>query len=506
MVNIFGRFLPLVFLSVFTLSCLNEEYDSPHDGHEEISFQVENVPSRGFIDESNLNTIGTSLSVYGFCNGQIFFDGTPMAMKNKNLEYDMVDGEACWIIKDNDSPAKYHWVENGKYKFFGWLRHDKVSGLTMPNSWTFDESNYTFTIPQTVVDKDYNQFDFIFSDVHVRELDEDTPTEVKQVPVPFVLHHLFASFGVGIRNSSEEDITITKVALEGIHDKGGATVDYSDDISGVIYTPTSISRLSGAPFVEYTGDGYLLPKETGVVGDAFSGVKEKIYYMVWPQNKEIVAPTTPVTDEGDREYAATDSLLVVEFIREGQKFGKRIKLPEVDWEAGKKYYLEIQIADKLVELKVTVNPWGYTSSSMDFSEETVTVKEDGHLKWDGNTCIKNDTEKKVYVNQGQPIEATFALDAPQSGQWRVSLEGDITAFKILDDTAPVEDGIGPIDGASHRIRIVPQINNPERNYTATLKIVVLTAEGKVLSVDDLLQDIDGDETPDLYTIVLQSNK
>ena len=53
---------------------------------------------------------------------------------------------------------------------------------------------------------------------------------------------------------------------------------------------------------------------------------------------------------------------------------------------------------------------------------------------------------------------------------------------------------------------MPKINNPERNYTATLKFVVLTAEGKVLSVDDLVQDADGDEIPDLYTIVLQTNK
>ena len=502
----FRRFLFLVFLSVFTLSCSNEEFDRPHDGDEEISFQVENVSSRGFIDESNLNTIGTSLSVYGFLNGQIFFDGTPMAMKNKNLEYDGVDGEARWIIKDNDSPAKYHWIENGKYKFFGWLKHDKASGLSVPDTWKFDELTNRFTIPQIVVDKDYNQFDFIFSDVHIRELDENTTAEVKQVPVPFVLHHLFASFGVGIRNSSEEDVTITKVALEGIHDKGGATIDYSDDVSGVIYTPTSVSRQNGVPFIEYNGGGYLLPKETGVVGDAFSGVKDRIFYMVWPQTKEIVAPNTPVTDEEEREFAATDSLLVVEFVREGQKFSKRIKLPEADWEPGKKYHLEIQIADKLVELKVTVNPWEYSTGSMDFSNEAVVIKEDGHLQWDENTCIKNDTEKKVYVNQGQPIEATFALDAPQGGQWRVSLEGDITAFKILDDSAPVEDGIGPIDGTSHRIRIVPKINNPERNYTATLKFVVLTAEGKVLSVDDLVQDADGDEIPDLYTIVLQTNK
>jgi len=502
----FGRFLSLVFLSVFTLSCLNEESDSPHYGDEEMSFQVENVPSRGFIDENNLKTIGTGLSVYGFHDGQIYFDGTPMAMKNKNLEYDVVDGEARWIIKDNDSPVKYYWLETGKYKFFGWLRHDKASGLTMPASWTFDESTLCLTVPETVIDKNYNQFDFIYSDVHIRELDDDSTAEVKQVPVPFVLNHLFASFGVGLRNSSEEDVTITKVALEGIHDKGGATIDYSEDVSGVIYAPTSVSRSAGMPFMEYSGEGYLLPKEVGVVGDAFSGVKEKVFYMVWPQERDIVSPSTPVTDEGEREYAATDSLLVVEFMREGQKFGKRIKLPDVAWEAGKKYHLEIQIADKLVELKVTVNPWEYTSGSVDFSEEAVAIKEGGHLIWDENTCIINEEEKKIYVNQGQPIEASFALDAPQGGQWRVSLEGDITAFRILDDSAPVEDGIGPLDGVSHRIRIVPQINNPERQYTAVLKFVVLTADGKVLPADDLVQDVNGDKNPDLYTIVLQSNK
>lgn len=505
MVNTFGRFLSLALVLAFTLSCSDEEHVSTHHGDAEIDFQVEQVYSRGFIDSDNLKTIGTGLSVYGFHNEKIFFDGTSMSMKDKNLEYDIVDGEARWIIKDGDTPVKYYWLDNGKYKFFGWLKHDKASGLTLPESWTFDETTQCLTIPEMVVDKDYNQFDFIYSDVHVRELDENTTDEVKQMPVPFVLHHLFASFGVGIRNSSEEDVTITKVALEGIHDKGGATIDYSDDISGVEYTETTLARSSGTPFIAYNGSGYLLPKEVGVVGDAFTGVKDKIYYMVWPQDKEVVAPTTPVTDVEGREYADTDSLLVVEFMREGEKYGKRIKLPEVAWEPGKKYHLEIQIADKLVELKVTVNPWGYTSASMDFSEEAVAIKEGGHLAWDENTCIKNDTEMKVYVNQGQPIEASFALDAPQGGQWRVSLEGDVTAFKILDDSAPVEDGIGPIDGTSHRIRIVPQINNPERQYTATLKFVVLTAEGKVLSVDDLVQDINGDEKPDLYTIVLQSN-
>jgi hypothetical protein len=70
----------------------------------------------------------------------------------------------------------------------------------------------------------------------------------------------------------------------------------------------------------------------------------------------------------------------------------------------------------------------------------------------------------------------------------------------------MEDAMGPIDGMEHRIRIVPQITNAERAYSISLKFAVLTADGKVIPVDNLVQDEDGDGDADIYTIELQRTK
>lgn len=505
----FVRFLTLALLLVSILSCSHEEYDRYDSDSEEMSFQVENGKTRGFIDRTKINTIGTSLTIYGYLNDKTFWEGTSMAMQGKSLEYDRVEGEPRWIIKSEGAPVKYYWNENGTYQFFGWLKHDQANGLSLPATWTFNETTKQFTIPETIIDKNYNQFDFIYSGVHTRTLSENTTAEEKRIPVPFELKHLFSSFGVGIRNSYQHDegttngnITITRIALEGIHGSGSATIDYSNTVANeeerVEYGETTLGRTEDA-FIEYDDEtGYMLPAEVGVVGDAFSGAREQVYFMVWPQKKNVVAPTTPVTDNPNREYAATDSLLVVEFMRDGKEYKKRLKLPEMDWEAGKRYHFELQMADKQIELTATVKDWEYNSSAMDFMDSSISATAQSQLIWDGNTCIKDDSSQKIYVKQGQPIEATFAFETPQGAQWRVSLEGDFSAFKILDDASPREDGIGPIDGKLHRIQIVPQITNPDRQYSAKLKFAVLTADGRVLTADNVIQ-------PTIYDIVLLSN-
>ena len=491
----FVRFLTLALLLVSILSCSHEEYDRYDSESEEMSFQVENGKTRGFIDGTNINTIGTSLTVYGYLGTQPIWQG-------KSLEYDRVEGEPRWIIKSEGAPVKYYWNENGTYQFFGWLKHDQANGLSMPTTWTFDEENKLLTIPETTIDKDYNQFDFIYSGVHTRTLSENTTPEEKRIPVPFELKHLFSSFGVGIRNSfpneggtNSGDITIKKIALMGIHDKGSAVINYANN--GIAtYGSTSMSD-EKSPFIAYAGEGYVLPAEVGVVGDAFSGSREQVYYMVWPQKLEAV--TTPPAQEGnDGEEVISGPYLDVEYERDEVNYAKEVKLPEMDWEAGKRYHFELQMADKQIELTVTVKEWEYTSSAMDFTNSTISVGQKELLAWVENTCIKDETNKKVYVKQGQPIEATFGFATPLGAQWRVSLEGDFSAFKILDDASPREDGIGPIDGKSHRIQIVPQITNPDRTYTAKLKFVVLTADGRVLPADDVIQ-------PTVYDIVLLSN-
>lgn len=507
MFKTFWRLLSVALLSALVSSCSNNECEIPRHEADEIGFRVNDRQTRGFVDNEKLNTLGTTLAICGFCDGKVMHEGTSIALSNKDLVYDRIEGYERWIIKNGNTPVKYYWnKDGGNYKFFGWLKYDAASTLHTPSEWVYDEAQKTLTVPEWTLDKDYSQLDFIYSDVHVREMNEQNYAELGRVPVPFAMHHLFSSFGVGIRNMSDEDITITKVAIEGIHEKGSAEMDFSGDMVGVTYGTTSTERASDEYFIEYSGGGYVLPKETGVMGNAFAPTAGRVYYMVWPQAKDVVAPTTPVTGEGEREYAASDSILVIGYMQAGKEYTKRVKLPEVAWEAGKRNYFEVQVADRLVELRATVLPWDYTSSEVDFSEESVSVKEGGRIEWDEETCILDKTAKKVYVIQGKPIELTFAIDAPVGGQWRVSLDGDITAFRIIDDTPPMEDAIGPIDGEVHRLRIVPQISNPERAYNASLKFVVLTADGKVIPVDDLLQDEDGDGDADMYTIELQRTK
>lgn len=507
MIGLFLKSVLAVVLCCLAISCSHEDVSTPDAGTNEIAYVVSNKATRGFIDNANLNTIGTTMSVYGFCDDVPLHSGTSMAMQNANLKYDIVNSEPRWAIMNGNTPVKYYWnKKGGRYKFFGWLKHDAASALHTPSEWTYDETSMCLTIPETVVDKNYSQLDFIYSDVHVRDMDEQNVDELGRVPVPFAMHHLFSSFGVGIRNMSNDDITITKVAIEAIREKGSARIDYNGNFVGVTYGETSTERAAGEYFIEYDGEGYVLPAETGVMGNAFAPTAGRVYYMVWPQTKDVVAPTKPVTGEGEREYAASDSILIIGYEQAGKEYIKRVKLPEVAWEAGKRNYFEVQVADRIVELRAIVLPWDYTSSEVDFSDVSVLVKESGRLKWDEEKCLVDKAAKKVYVNQGKPVELTFAIDAPVGGQWRVSMDGDITAFKIIDDTPPMEDAMGPIDGNIHRIRIVPQITNAERAYSISLKFAVLTADGKVIPVDNLVQDEDGDGDADIYTIELQRTK
>ena len=229
----------------------------------------------------------------------------------------------------------------------------------------------------------------------------------------------------------------------------------------------------------------------------------KHYYMVWPQTAAVLSP--PNSGSGDDYDPNTDpsNILYIEYQVGENTFQKRLKLPDQAWEAGKRNYLEVQVADKLVALTATVKDWDYTSSVVDF-QDYILVEEEDRLRYDEEKSIVDHTNKKVYIKNGQPAEASFTIDAPTGGQWRVSLEGDVTAFEIVDDTDPTDDGFGPIDGLQHTIKIVPLITNPSRDYSVRLKFVVVTADSKILPADNMIQGTIGDHAVNYYDIVLQS--
>lgn len=497
-----NRTLHIVLSSMLCMALGACTDDAPMDvpiSDQQIQFAANTASSRNFLDEGSLATIGTQITLYGS------HDDSSMDLDGKPLTYATVGGEKSWRVMEGGTPQTYYWEESGIYKFYGWLAYDAAGKLSMPEGWNYQDRK--LTISSTIVDKNYNQFDFIYSDVHVRNLNELTSDGERYAIVPLEMKHLFSSISIGAINTTEQDVTIKKVALGGVHECGSATLDYSGNSVSITYGVTSTNRAQGIPFVELMKIpitetdsayySYLLPKVNGKVGNAFEGATAKKYYMIWPQDSTVISPTNPVEGE---TYKSTDSLLVVEYETGGVQYKKRAKFPAMTWEAGKKYHFDIQFADKMVELRATVNPWNYTSAEVDFSEGVQVTQK---VIWNDTVSIVDDTKKTVTVKQGQPIVANFQFGAPQGGQWRVSLEGDVQAFVITDDVAPIEDAMGPIDGNVHTIRIVPKISNPDRDYVVRLRFVVLTADGRVLAADDLVQD---SNIANIYQLILPSVK
>lgn len=490
----------LVLCGLLMASCSQDQLPAANEKADEISFQTTTSLTRGLIGSL---TSGSEICLYGYKDGNFLAAGTDKALEGKTLAYRNFNGSNRWSVVNGDNPITYFWEGDGKYRFFGWLAKDP-NGLVAPNNikWSAGYNDKVLTVNATL-DKDYNQFDFLYSNVHERTL----PTQSKSDPVALEMNHLFTAFGIGISNTSEDDITVKSVTLRTIHDKGSATIDFSKTPCEVKYGTTSISRNPDTnPFRTYSSDvGYTVSKDGGVVYNIFNpSATKKEYYIVWRQDKDNFPILT--FDNDDAETDADDELfpLILVYEADGQNFKKRMQLPQMDWEPGKLNYFNILVADKLVEITATVKDWKYAHADVDFNESTVTVKEDNHLIWDGNTCIVNDVAKKVYVKNGQPVEGTFTIDTPTGGKWRVSLEGDVTAFTIMDDAAPTDDGFGPIDGKQHRIRVVPLITNPDRDYSVTLKFVAVTADSKTYPADDMVQDCNGDDKADKYTIVLES--
>ena len=528
--------LPLCTLLLF--SCTQDTISPASDSENEIRFQT-GTPTRGLID--NL-AVGSEICLYGYhgenplAKGSYLADGTSKALEGKTLAYRNFNGSNRWSVVNGDNPITYFWEGTGTYRFFGWLQKD-ANGLKDPDhdnvgtnddKWSAEYNGNVLTV-NAILDEDYNQFDFMYSEVNQRTLDENN----KREPVELNIHHLFSAFSIGISNTSQDNITVKSIKLQRLHSTGTATINFntgtasttvSNTLPTVVYSnypnATANSTDNLASYQDNTG--YTL-NGTKVVASGTSKPNifdptdtQQRYYMVWPQAENVIRDQkfdeelTPEEENGlDDAYFP---LIMQYYVGDDAKdvLTKRMKFPKMAWEPGKKYNFEVMIADKIVEITATVSEWNYSSSDVDFRDQSVSIKENGHLQYDdsNNKCTIDRENKIVYVENGQPVEATFCLDTPQGGQWEVSLEGDVTSFQIIDDAAPTNDGIGPIDGKTHRIKIVPIVNSPTSDHKVRLKFIAKSADGKkTFNADDVLQDDpendDDEHEADIYTIILR---
>lgn len=511
--------LPLCTLLLF--SCTQDTISPASDTENEIRFQT-GTPTRGLID--NL-AVGSEICLYGY-HGKNFLAEINDAKKLNGKSLKCLDNNGNWSVVDgNDKPLTYFWEGDGDYRFFGWLKQDPNGLVALNNGkWSAvfnedNEGNKVLTVNATL-DQSYNQFDFMYSEVNKRTLDESN----KREPVELNMHHLFSAFSIGISNTSQDNITVKSIKLQRLHSTGTATINFntgtasttvSNTAPTVVYSnyPNATVISTGNLALYQDNTGYTLNGTKDVAGGTSkpnifdpTDTKQR-YYMVWPQAVNVIFDSYLENYTPDQEAKFDDSYnqyypLIMQYYVGGDAnnvLTKRMKFPKMAWEPGKKYNFEVMIADKIVEITATVSEWNYSSSDVDFRDQSVSIKENGYLQYDNsnNKCTIDRENKIVYVENGQPVEATFCLDTPQGGQWEVSREGDVNSFQIIDDAAPTNDGSGPIDGKTHRIKIVPIVNSPDRDHKIRLKFVAKSADGKkTFNADDVLQ-------ADIYTIILR---
>lgn len=293
---------------------------------------------------------------------------------------------AVWPFKEGDavtSPDKhYYWTKTGTHRFYGVLVKDNSGSapLTPMTRWGFDETHKVYSVPTTTLTLTSPQFDFVYSNVIERNLDNGAPTTA----VPLKFNHLFSAFGFTFENDSPSSFNIKSATLK-VDDRAAAKIDYSN-VWDKGFVPADADNWN--PEVTYTG--LTMSSTTGISGkpgavqpatcyDMFQGVKitdmtkyDK-YTLIWPQD-------------------LTGKTLEMAYLVSGKRY------QEVD---------------------VTVNKYTYTTSSgngnydVSFTDNLNNVMSSGDKSFDYN----KENGHYVYVGRGKGNYAVKSADKRYLGNY-----------------------------------------------------------------------------------------
>lgn len=309
---------------------------------------------------------------------------------------------AVWPFKDGNavtSPDKhYFWTKTGTHRFYGVLVKDNSGSapLTPTTGWGFDAAHKVYTVPTTTLDVASTQFDFVYSNVIERNLDNGAPTTA----VPLKFNHLFSAFGFTFKNDSPSSFNIKSVSLK-VGNKAAATIDYSN-VWDKNFAPADADNWT--PAVTYSGlsmspdagiSGKTREIQAGTCYDMFQGGEltdmsnyDK-YTLIWPQD-------------------LTGKTLEMSYLVSGKRY------QEVD---------------------VTVNKYTYTTSSgngnynVSFTDNLKDVWSSGDKSFDYN----KEGSHYVYVGRGK---GNYAVQSAYKSSWGNYTRSTITdkEFQLVDYT------------------------------------------------------------------------
>lgn len=254
----------------------------------------EGAQTKALFDASSFSAEGNVLQIW-----DVYFNSVvaPQAyIEGTNVVSTGPTG-AVWPFKEGDavtSPDKhYYWTKTGTHRFYGVLVKDNSGSapLTPTTGWGFDAAHKVYSVPDTTLTLTSPQFDFVYSNVIERNLDNGAPTTA----VPLKFNHLFSAFGFTFENDSPSSFNIKSATLK-VDDRAAAKIDYSN-VWDKGFAPADADNWN--PEVTYTG--LTMSSQTGISGknvdiqagtcyDMFQGgkitdmTKYDKYTLIWPQD------------------------------------------------------------------------------------------------------------------------------------------------------------------------------------------------------------------------------
>lgn len=288
-----------VFLAAALSSCAKMRVETedvrPAGTPIRMAVSSEGAQTKALFDADSFSAEGNVLQIWDvYFNSvvapQAYIEGTNVVSTGTG---------AVWPFKEGDavsSPDKhYYWTKTGTHRFYGVLVKDNSGSvpLTPTTGWGFDAAHKVYSVPTTTLTLTSPQFDFVYSNVIERNLDNGARTTA----VPLKFNHLFSAFGFTFENDSPSSFNIKSATLK-VNDQAAATIDYSnvwdkgfapdpaDDWNPeVTYTGLTMSSTTG--FSGKTGD-----IQAGTCYDMFQGglldknnmANYDKYTLIWPQD------------------------------------------------------------------------------------------------------------------------------------------------------------------------------------------------------------------------------
>ena len=387
-----------VFLAAALSSCAKMRVETedvrPAGTPIRMAVSSEGAQTKALFDAASFSAAGNVLQIWDvYFNSvvapQAYIEGTNVVSTGTG---------AVWPFKEGDAVKHYYWTKTGTHRFYGVLVKDNSGSapLTPTTGWGFDAAHKVYSVPTTTLTLTSPQFDFVYSNVIERNLDNGDPTTA----VPLKFNHLFSAFGFTFENDSPSSFNIKSATLK-VNDQAAATIDYSN-VWDKGFAPDPADDWN--PEVSYTGltmsstagiSGKTVAVQPATCYDMFQGGKitdmanyDK-YTLIWPQD-------------------LTGKTLEMSYLVSGKKY------QEVD---------------------VTVNKYTYTTSfgsdnyDVSFTDNLNNVMSSGDKSFDYN----KENGHYVYVGRGK---GNYAVKSADKWYWGNYIRSTITdkEFQLVDYT------------------------------------------------------------------------